>query len=279
MSTHETKIVQQGLPFDGTVRISFPVVQSKRKLPRRAFRRSMNSNTLIDSGSEDLPGLALFRMDRDIAAFGSSDSRTCGQAANTLLDEGYPPHEQFPRRFALEFQQVEIDGRIGVILLYEGKQIGDLLTDNSREDDGYRFHDVFHFAYATVLCWSPMARSLLRCKRKSRSDVDEIEDGARSRILEEAICAMVFAYASERNYLAGVECIEPALLSSIRSMTRGREVFLRSVQDWENAIIQSYRIWRLMRLNHGGTFIGDLLNRTIEFRAPSENTRCHSLYN
>ena len=31
--------------------------------------------------------------------------------------------------------------------------IGDALTDNAHIDDGYRFHDIFHFAYAAVLGW------------------------------------------------------------------------------------------------------------------------------
>ena len=33
----------------------------------------------------------------------------------------------------------------------DGKRVGDLLTDNSHDDDGYRFHDVFHYSNAVLL--------------------------------------------------------------------------------------------------------------------------------
>ena len=55
-----------------------------------------------------------------------------------------------------------------VRLLVDGKPFGAELTDNAYDPDGYRFHDVFHFAYAAVLGWSPITRALLRRKRKSQ---------------------------------------------------------------------------------------------------------------
>ena len=57
----------------------------------------------------------------------------------------------------------------------------DSLTDNAYDPDGYRFHDVFHLAYAAVLDWSPVTRSLLQRKRKSNPQVDEVEDGGSCR--------------------------------------------------------------------------------------------------
>jgi hypothetical protein len=42
-----------------------------------------------------------------------------------------------------------------------GVFIGDPLTDNIRDPDGYRFHDVFHFARAAILHWSPTFRALI----------------------------------------------------------------------------------------------------------------------
>ena len=62
-----------------------------------------------------------------------------------------------------------------------GVNTGDRLTDNALEPDDYRFHDVFHYAYAAVLTWSPVTRSLLRLKRKSKPKLDEVEDGALAR--------------------------------------------------------------------------------------------------
>jgi hypothetical protein len=45
--------------------------------------------------------------------------------------------------------------------------VGDPLTDNIADRDGYRFHDVFHFAHPAVLHWSPTFRALVKRKRKS----------------------------------------------------------------------------------------------------------------
>ena len=56
--------------------------------------------------------------------------------------------------------------------------IGDTLTDNVRDPDHYRFHDVFHLAYAAILHWSPVVRALIKQKRKSVQYIDENEDGA-----------------------------------------------------------------------------------------------------
>ena len=68
----------------------------------------------------------------------------------------------------------------------------------------YRFHDVFHLAHAAKLGWSPVLRGkLLKRKqedspdRKRRSDeeVNEVEDGGRAVVTDEAVVAYVWGYA------------------------------------------------------------------------------------
>src|SRR2546425_1996035 len=51
------------------------------------------------------------------------------------------------------------------------------IQDNAYDDDGYRFHDVFHFAHLAILGWSPVLRKLLKRKRRNDVLVDEVEDG------------------------------------------------------------------------------------------------------
>ena len=84
-----------------------------------------------------------------------------------------------------------------------GVFVGDPLTDNIRDPDGYRFHDVFHFAHAAILHWSPTFRALLKQKRKSNPKVDEAQDGGRAIVVEEGLTAWVFARAKELNYFEG----------------------------------------------------------------------------
>src|SRR5207249_512677 len=90
-----------------------------------------------------------------------------------LLDGECPIEEQLPRALALEFRERQVRDRREVILRYQGVNIGDRLTDNIADPDGYRYHDIFHIAHAVFLGWSPIVRSLLRCKRKSIPRLDE----------------------------------------------------------------------------------------------------------
>jgi hypothetical protein len=64
-----------------------------------------------------------------------------------------------------------------------GVFIGDPLTDNILDRDGYRFHDVFHFAHASILHWSPTFRALIKHKRKSDPVVDEAQDSGRAIVV------------------------------------------------------------------------------------------------
>jgi NTP pyrophosphatase (non-canonical NTP hydrolase) len=109
-----------------------------------------------------------------------------------LFDEDYPPEEQLPRHMTIVFTERMVGGRPCVIQQLNGVNIGDRLTDNRLEPDDYRFHDVFHLAFAAILGWSPTLRALLKLKRKSRPEIDENEDGARANIIEEGISTWIF---------------------------------------------------------------------------------------
>src|SRR5438445_3654364 len=129
-----------------------------------------------------------------------------------LFDETYPKEEQLPRHLEVQFRELEGKHSRIVMLRINGINVGDRLTDNIEEPDEYRYHDIFHFAHTAFLAWSPVTRSLLRCKRKSRPAVDENEDGGRAQVIEEAICAIVFSRAKELRFFEGVEHLDYALL-------------------------------------------------------------------
>jgi len=84
-----------------------------------------------------------------------------------LFDESFPPDEQLPRRMTIVFNERTVGARQYVIQQLNGVNIGSRLTDNRLEPDDYRFHDVFHLAFAAILGWSPTLRALLKLKRKS----------------------------------------------------------------------------------------------------------------
>src|SRR5205823_3866362 len=70
------------------------------------------------------------------------------------FDIEFPEHEQLPRRIEVYFEEKTIKGNTYVLQRCNGINIGDRLTDNRVEQDDYRFHDVFHLAYAAFLAWS-----------------------------------------------------------------------------------------------------------------------------
>jgi NTP pyrophosphatase (non-canonical NTP hydrolase) len=183
-----------------------------------------------------------------------------------LFDDRFPPAEQLPRRFEVCFTLQSVRQRPGVLVTRDGVAVGDLLTDNAYVDDGYRFHDIFHFAYATVLGWSPVTRRNLGCKRKSDPVTDEVEDGGRAIVTEEAIAAFMYDYARHHGFFADVQTIDYDRLKTIQSLTANLEVRVRSARDWERAILEGYRIWRKLREHNGGVVTCDLTNRRLNYR-------------
>ena len=190
--------------------------------------------------------------------------RLPGTAA-CCYDGTMPMEERMPRQATIKFiQRTKGDGA-SVILQSKGINVGDRLTDNAREDDGYRFHDAFHFANAAILGWSPVTRALFRCKRKSDPKTDEVEDGARAQIVEECISLQVFSYARERSYLKGLGSVDQDLLQRIKPMVKGLEVARRSTWEWEVAIIRGYEVFRSLREHQGGVVRFDADARSMEY--------------
>ena len=183
-----------------------------------------------------------------------------GKGPGKLFDENFPPAERLPRRM-----DISIEEESGIaITTIDGAKYGDPLTDNRYEDDGYRFHDICHLSYASVLGWSPTMRALMRRKRKSDHKVDEVEDGGRAIVIEEGISAMVFSYAERRNFLEGAEGLNYDLLRTIKDMTAHLEVSARTEGEWERAIMTGFDIWRQVKAEGRGRIHANLEQGTIE---------------
>ncbi len=177
-----------------------------------------------------------------------------------LFDDEFPTSERLPRQM-----DISIEEESGIaITTIGGAKYGDPLTDNRYEDDGYRFHDICHLSYASVLGWSPTMRALMRRKRKSDPKVDEVEDGGRAIVIEEGISAMVFSYAERRNFLEGAEGVNYELLRTIKDMTSHLEVSARTEGEWERAIMTGFDIWRQVKAKGKGQIHADLEKGKIE---------------
>jgi NTP pyrophosphatase (non-canonical NTP hydrolase) len=179
------------------------------------------------------------------------------------FDLGFPKDEQIP----LEFEIVIKERKSGQSCLqWNGVFIGDPLTDNILDPDGYRFHDVFHFAHAAILHWSPTFRALIKHKRKSDPIVDEAQDSGRAIVVEEGLSAFIFSRAKQLNFFEGQSGVSFDLLKTISEFVSGYEVEACPLKVWENGIMQGYEVFRLVRANNGGVVIGSRVNRTIVYK-------------
>lgn len=192
-----------------------------------------------------------------------------------LHDAPYPEKERFPRRFEVVFESpTSRTSR----MYCDGKQLGDELTDNAHEPDGYRFHDVMHLANAAHLGWSPVLRKLMNKKRRSKPEIDEVQDGARAAILEELIIKFIHCEGAKRAELAEPHVppinrrlfpddvdIPFRLLKQVHSLSQGHEPYDNKYWEWENAIRDGYRLFYELRQAGAGKVIVDLNQRSVEF--------------
>lgn len=205
--------------------------------------------------------------------------RRFGRGSPTpLKDTDRPPSEQLPRRFEIAFVTIG-PGRSRMYL--DGSRLGDDLTDNAYADDGYRFHDVMHLALAAKLGWSPVLRKLIGRKRRGDPQTDEVEDGARAGIVEEAVIKAIHAEGVRLAALAipgpadgipelftnGTE-ISFGFLRRLEGLVAGLEVERNHYWEWEDAITSGFGIFNQLRAQGQGTVTIDLEARSLSFSKP-----------
>lgn len=185
---------------------------------------------------------------------------------NYFFDKDCMTEEQIPRHFTLSFHEIGNDG-IGQVrvVLNDEKQLGDVINDNAYKNDFYRYHDIFHYSFATLLAWSPCARAMMKRKRKSNDLLDKVEDGARATITEEALSIIIFNEAKRKNYFKDVSKVSRTTLRIIKEITENFEVNVRTTREWEQAILKAYEVFRFLIENKGGKVVFDTFNKHISY--------------
>lgn len=178
------------------------------------------------------------------------------------FDSEFEDDERLPEQFEIHIRQRK-DGKSYMSM--NGVFIGDPLSDNIADPDGYRFHDVFHFALAAILHWSPTFRALLKRKRKSNRIVDEAQDGGRAIVVEEGLSAWVFSIAKDLNFFEGHDRVSVDVLKTIQQFVKGYEVDQCSLSLWNKAIIDGYKVFRELTAHKGGIIRGNRRTRSITF--------------
>ena len=182
-----------------------------------------------------------------------------------LFDEGLHVDEQLPRLLRVEVYEREVNGKKYVFQKAGGILLGDRLTDNHLPEDDYRFHDVFHLAFAAVLGWSPTTRALLKIKRKSLPATDENEDGARANLIEEGLSTWIFETAKRHQFFAHTPRLGLDLLKAVKNFVQGYEAHHLPLWMWDRAILQGYAVFRELQVHRRGIVTADLIKREVRF--------------
>ncbi|PDT35655.1 pyrophosphatase [Rhizobium sp. M10] len=180
-----------------------------------------------------------------------------------LFDVDFPEEERLPRRLQIEIFERKSGEKTFVYQRCNGVNIGDRLTDNNIVEDFYRFHDAFHYAYAAVLGWSPVTRALLKVKRKSKTKVDDGEDGLRAIIVEEGVAAYVFSRAKQHSFFEGRDEVDLNLLKTVKGFVQGFESESCPLWLWEQAILTGNAAYRFLKERRRGRLVLDLDKRSM----------------
>jgi NTP pyrophosphatase (non-canonical NTP hydrolase) len=205
----------------------------------------------------------------DIAAENLAKTLYLFSDGNRDFDATSPTGQKLPQKGIFTFSESPLNGKVSI--QFEGREFGDELDDNAHIDDGYRFHDVFHLAYAARLGWSPVMRKLMDRKRRYDPKLDRIEDGARAIFLEEGISVFVFNQnkISERGVSSFSDRgnIPFSVVQAIKTMTKGIEVGERSISDWFDAISVGFRCYDKLVKFRGGQITLNRSRKTVSYKA------------
>lgn len=195
--------------------------------------------------------------------FGKDYSHLC------FLDERFPDFEKLPRKLKVEIRQERVGQATKAMLFINGFMYCNPLDDNISGEEGYfRYHDIFHMAFAAHLWWSPSFRALLNKKRRCDPKVDKNEDGGRARLLEEDLVHLIFRYGRDNDFFEGKTDARftSSVLNAIEAMVKGYEVQDRPLSLWNNAIINAFKVFLEVKKNGGGVITIDMKSRKLMYK-------------
>lgn len=202
------------------------------------------------------------------------------------LNTGKSTREQFPTEMKFQFKEKRHENGHKIVEVWliestpnpfergwkKGKivhengayKIGDDLNDNTRKDDGFRYHDVIHMTFAAYIGWSPFLRRQLGVQRLD-GDEEEWEDNARARFSEEGVVAAVWAMAKSRNDFKSPQSVNEETLEFVDALTDGFEASAVPAWLWRQAISKACTNAKLLKENEGGFITLNTKDRTAVF--------------
>ncbi len=225
---------------------------------RRVFQELANTADVVDLALGDVAEASA----KKITAYWLPDKSRPAKH----FDADYPSYEQLPRKFRVDFREIVYDAEDKpneLITSMSGMHLGDRLTDNNHQVDGYRYHDVFHLAGACCLGWSPVFRSMLKRKRKSDREIDRVQDGARAIILEEAIVGQIFTFLRGSDFTGQINRVDSDLIKLIQALVEGYEADRLEPWEWQDYIIKAFKLFQQIRNGFNGSVLFDAERREM----------------
>lgn len=236
----------------------------------------------------DLDDIAISNLERVQDRYDPGPEKAA-QASLPVFDANFSQHEQFPAglqsslsmlfhsgaancnyaacvRKARPFPGWSCHHRRGKVCGFRvGAELGDPLTDNTRNADAYRFHDAIHLGFMAVLGWSPNMRALLRLKRRSDVEVDECEDGARAIFAEEGLAVILSRMAIRRNGFMRETTVDSEIIQIAQVATHDLEPARLPGWLWRRAIAHGFSAMSSLAANGGGFLVADLDERALSY--------------
>jgi hypothetical protein len=171
-----------------------------------------------------------------------------------------------PDQFSVTFAERPDPGPTGSVvrLFYNGRQIGNDLTDNAYHPDGYRYHDVFHFGCAVFLDVNYVTDALFSIQDNGASAFHRADKNQQR--IEEVLSILAFTDAVRKNYFADTPPDDTILeyMENIASAQLKRPDI--DTSRWRDTLGRIYDVFRPLHDHRGGVVSCDRAARRMVFR-------------
>ena len=173
-----------------------------------------------------------------------------------------------PPVFEVKFTQFEDHGVNHVRVTHGKRRLGNDLNDNSRQEDGYRFHDSAHFIHLTMTGQSNVVGFLMQGPRAAKPHFRTLTETMQTDF-EEAWPLMAHMMRGKKGF---VEEDKPTntFLGLLTGMAETARVSTPPSKKEMGKIVQEfYKAMDFLKAHDGGSMLCDTVNKTIQYKGPN----------
>lgn len=163
-----------------------------------------------------------------------------------------------PEKFNIDFRQFDNAPPV-VRVYYNGRQIGNELNDNSRIEDGYRYHDAFHFCYLVHTGQLHVIDALI-------SGADTKSPEWKKKCLFEEIFSLMSFKARYFPLQVDRDMPRKSFVDLMSDLSKIIAIEYLQPEMVTPIVTDFYRNFDLLYKNKGGTLICDTALKTIQYQ-------------